>query len=130
LANLLFVYNEQKRTFWAYLVGGIINVILNALFIPKWGMAGAAYATIISSGVSFLGLIYLSLKYTSLKLFNFSFFKSFILLTLASIGMMAFLMEFFVGFSLIIQVIVGAIIYFLLASLIWYLGKKFGFLNI
>ena len=130
LANLLFVYNEQKRTFWAYLVGGIINVILNALFIPKWGMAGAAYATIISSGVSFLGLIYLSLKYTPLKLFNFSFFKSFILLTLASIGMMAFLMEFFVGFSLIIQVIVGAIIYFLLASLIWYLGKKFGFLNI
>lgn len=66
--NLAFAFNHltraegnAKRAMISMLIGAISNIILDALFIGvlHWGVAGAAYATIIAQFLSFLwGAIY------------------------------------------------------------------------
>ena len=47
---------------------GVLNVILNYLFIPAWHAVGAAYATGIVQILSSLTLLYYGIKYTRLHL--------------------------------------------------------------
>ncbi len=42
------VENKQRLLFFRSVFGAVINVCLNLFFIPKWGINGAAYATVIS----------------------------------------------------------------------------------
>ncbi len=44
--------NLQKYSFYRTVIGGLANVILNFLLIPKYGINGAAVATVISYGIS------------------------------------------------------------------------------
>jgi len=50
LANGKFLFAENLEKYYMYriLLGGAINIILNLLLIPLWGIQGAAIATIIS----------------------------------------------------------------------------------
>jgi len=49
--------NLDRRLFMTTLVGLTCNVGLNVLFIPRWGISGAASATVIAEGVTVLLLI-------------------------------------------------------------------------
>jgi len=44
--------NLQRFVFWRTLTGAVVNVILNLIFIPRWGAPGAAMATVISQALS------------------------------------------------------------------------------
>ena len=44
--------NFQKLSFWRTFYGMIINVILNFILIPKYGIIGAAFATLISQAMA------------------------------------------------------------------------------
>ena len=44
--------NLQKYSFYRTLAGAIINIILNYLLIPKYGIYGAAFATLISQAIA------------------------------------------------------------------------------
>lgn len=62
------------------LVGAIINIILDPVFIYAfhWGMAGAAWATVIGQSVSFIiSLLYFILKTKTFKLYLKSFIPDF-----------------------------------------------------
>lgn len=45
---LLFFYEAKGFLTWAAIFSAIINVILNAVFIPKFGFIAAAYTTLVS----------------------------------------------------------------------------------
>lgn len=47
-SQYLITENLTKLSFYRTLLGMIINVVLNILFIPKFGIIGSAYATLIS----------------------------------------------------------------------------------
>lgn len=47
IGNVIFAYNKQKIFFVSSFLGASGNVILNALLIPAYGIAGAATATLI-----------------------------------------------------------------------------------
>lgn len=47
-ANVEFYYNANKATMYIAIIGSAINIILNLLFIPRWGYIMAAYTTLIS----------------------------------------------------------------------------------
>ena len=47
-SQALFIYNQQKKIFWAVLSGVIINIILNLILIPRFSLYGAAFATVIT----------------------------------------------------------------------------------
>jgi len=57
-ANALTASNNQIKDLWANLSGALLNVALNLLLIPKFGVNGAAIATLISFIVLSLLLYY------------------------------------------------------------------------
>ena len=59
----LTVENLQKYSFYRTLNGAVANVLLNFLLIPKYGINGAAAATVLSYGISVFSIgIYLSCR--------------------------------------------------------------------
>lgn len=68
--NPLIAWGKQKSYSFAILSGAVANIILNILLIPKYSYLGAAFATLISEVVVFLGVFYL---------FNLYIHKKFIL---------------------------------------------------
>ena len=51
LINSIFVYNQQKKLVVANIFGVVVNVILNFFLIPKFGITGAAVATLASTSM-------------------------------------------------------------------------------
>lgn len=129
LSNSLFIYNHQRKTFWAYFSSSILNVILNSLFISKWGMYGAAYATLISTFFAFIILFYLSFKLTPLRLLNKDIGKNSLVLFIASCLMVLIIFKFFISISFIKQVLIGALIYSFIVFIFWTLKDKLKILS-
>jgi O-antigen/teichoic acid export membrane protein len=71
---LLVLENRQKLSFYCSLCGGIVNIILNYILIPIYGIKGAAYATLFSY---FVATIFVSLFVPHDRKSFFYFFKSF-----------------------------------------------------
>ncbi|MFX0548808.1 lipopolysaccharide biosynthesis protein [Hathewaya histolytica] len=61
-ANYAFYYNNTYMISINTFIAGTINIILNYIFIPKWGYLAAAYTTLFSYIVLFL-LHYINSKY-------------------------------------------------------------------
>lgn len=47
-ANVEFFYNKNKFTMYIAVASAVLNVILNYIFIPRWGYIMAAYTTLFS----------------------------------------------------------------------------------
>jgi len=75
---LLIASGQQKKIFWATLLGAIINVILNLILIPRFSLYGAAFATVITWLSIFFLLFKLTLKFTSINPLNLKVLLSFI----------------------------------------------------
>lgn len=52
LSNAVFAHDRQKLLIVYALIGGGLNVILDLLFIPGWGITGSAWATLLAQLVS------------------------------------------------------------------------------
>lgn len=48
IGNAIFALDEQKLFVWFLTLGAIGNAVLNYLLLPRWGITGAAIATIIA----------------------------------------------------------------------------------
>ncbi len=80
VGSLLNASNRQKRNTMNMGIAMLINVILNLVLIPKYNLAGAATASIISQGLMlFLGMYYVNqiIKYNK-KLLFIKFIKNII----------------------------------------------------
>ena len=78
VSSILRSLGDSKTPLYFLIIASILNIVLDLVFIInfKMGVAGAAYATIFSQGVSgFLCLIYPSKKFPILKL-NKNHFRS------------------------------------------------------
>lgn len=56
-SQYLIAENFTKLSFFRTLIGMVFNVILNLVLIPKYGIIGAAYATLISYSVAVFSII-------------------------------------------------------------------------
>ena len=73
--NWILIENLQIYSFYRTLIGGIVNVILNLILLPKIGLQGAALATLISYSIaSYFSMVFFrpsrSNFYLSSKSFN------------------------------------------------------------
>ena len=71
MASILRALGDSKSPLYFLIISSILNIVLDLVFIINFnmGVAGAAYATIISQGVSaLLCFIYILKKYAILKL--------------------------------------------------------------
>ncbi len=101
---------DAKRAMYAMLLGAILNIILDPFFIYTFelGVAGAAYATVISMFITSLILIYwLFLRkdtYVSFNFRNFRFKKD-ILKDIFSVGLPASIQQISMSFTMVVIII-------------------------
>ncbi len=57
--NPLTVWGKQKVYSVAITIGAIVNVVLNIILIPKYSYNGAAFATLLSEAIVFVGVFFL-----------------------------------------------------------------------
>jgi O-antigen/teichoic acid export membrane protein len=115
LGYTLFVYNQQKKSFWAYLIGALLNVPLNALLIPKYGFYGAAIATVITAFITFFVLVYLVKRNTPLKLIDWSFIKYLLIIVIAtSLMSLVLILGAKYNLNVFLKVLGGGLVYIII----------------
>jgi O-antigen/teichoic acid export membrane protein len=87
----LVSWKEERKAMYAIAIGGLINIIMNFVLIPKFGANGAAYSTILSEAGVLVGLfliirkvinkLYLLEKLSSIALAVLSCYLGYYLLT-------------------------------------------------
>ncbi len=82
IGNAIFAYDAQKIFLKSVGWGALINVVLDLLFIPPYGIAGSAVATIIAQIVA-NGYVWMKLR----QIISFKTFPFLGKITLASLGM-------------------------------------------
>ncbi len=107
--NFVLAYNKQKKFAKYVALASIGNVIFNALLIPRFGIAGAATATIIVQSLYNAGA-WLMVK----KINNFYTLQNIKRIVLAGIimGITAFFLDT-INLHVIINIIISAIVYVL-----------------
>ncbi len=66
--QILLTSGEEKKYLFCVSTGAILNVILNAIFIPLWKQNGAAIASICTEFIVSLSMIWYSLKIIKIKI--------------------------------------------------------------
>lgn len=97
--------NSPKYSMFAIVFGAVLNTILNPIFIFgfKWGIAGSAWATVISQFLSAMILIFYFPRFKSVKFEKKDFIPHFSLLKISiGLGMTSFVFQ---GSNMIIQIV-------------------------
>ena len=111
-AIVFFILSSEKRTktvFAIYASGALINIILNFILIPKYGMLGAAIATLVTYVILFLAMMKASLSHFSFDLAKLDIAKS-----IAASIIMSFSIIFaakYINASLILLIPLGLAVY-------------------
>lgn len=97
--------NSPKYSMYAIVLGAVLNIILNPIFIFGfgWGIAGSAWATVISQFISAAILLFYFPRFKSVKFYKEDFIPKFSLLKISiALGMTSFVFQ---GSSMIIQIV-------------------------
>jgi len=118
--NIEFYFKKTKFVTFATCVGAIINIILNLIFIPKYGFISAGYTTLIGYFVIMI-LHYLYLKYIGMaSIYNLKFI---VILSIMCISLI-------IGIVFLYKYIIARILIFLFILFIIFLKKKSFITNI
>jgi O-antigen/teichoic acid export membrane protein len=104
----LLVWGKEKKFTLFVALGAAVNLTLNFLLIPPYGMVGAALATIIAELTVFFG-VYREFQ----KLVSIPFFGSIQKPLIASLGML-------IGLTLCVNLVSGFFTLFLIGTLIYF----------
>jgi len=109
----LMAWGKQKELMYSTIFGAIINVLLNFLLIPDYGIYGAMIATIISETIVLLNYIY-HLRKISSTLFLNNILRALIVgIVIASIAYLMKLYEFYELFNIFATIIVFIFLIFI-----------------
>lgn len=111
--------NRQKQTMWIYISDAVLTLTGYLIFIPKYGMYGAAWMTVFSELYAGILLFLVVRHYTQEKLS----FKTFNKILLASI-LMGSVLYCFNNLNVIILVLIGIIVYGITLLAIGGISKK------
>lgn len=116
----LAIYQEKKTLFLMYvnIVGALVNIGFNFLLIPKFGVNGAAWATVITYLVVVLFSYYYAKKCYYASFNNFIVF--FIFIVLLIINMVFYFSEITMLFSIVLK----SLILIFVSVFIWYKYKN------
>jgi O-antigen/teichoic acid export membrane protein len=111
-SQALIVFNQQKKIFWVTLLGAILNVVLNSLFIPKYSLYGAAGATVAAFLTIFIFSFLLVRRTGFLDVIKAKFLINFLAAIFSSIIMYLLIREPAVyGLSIFLSIPIGSVVY-------------------
>jgi O-antigen/teichoic acid export membrane protein len=123
---LLAVAGEQKKNFFAILLSVIINIFLNIIFMPKYGISAVAVNTVVSSAASLFLAFFILRRHGFVKIFNKNLFKILIFSLLSGAIMLLVIKQpIMYNFHILAATLVGAIIYMVLFFSLKVIIKKF-----
>ena len=131
LANLnisiLIGIGKSKNSGKTLLYGALINLILNLIFVPLFGMIGAA----ISTTISYLFIYYISIKYINYELKEFKGFFSFkkIIIALSIFTLFTLGIKHFINFGGILNILLTTLISVLFYIILISTSKLFNLKN-
>ncbi|OGH58649.1 MAG: hypothetical protein A2725_03040 [Candidatus Magasanikbacteria bacterium RIFCSPHIGHO2_01_FULL_33_34] len=105
--------DRQKQTLWIYISNAIITLIGYLIFIPTYGIYGAAWMSVFSELYAGI-LLYLTIRYYSQEKLNF---KTFFKIIFASL-VMGYIVKLFASTSVILLVFTGIMVYSVVLLLI------------
>jgi PST family polysaccharide transporter len=110
IINALFAYEHQKSLVVSSAIGGVVNVGLDVLLIPFFGITGSAVATLIAQAVN-NGYLWHAMK----KINTFAIIGQLKKIIIASVVMAACAVLFMMlGVNVIVNVVICTIVYFAL----------------
>jgi len=131
LGSILLVANQQKKAFWITLVGGIVNIILNLILIPRFSLYGAAWATLITYVIMLLLLFVMIVRSRLVRVVSLKFFSTLLGIAGASTLMyFAITLPVIYGLNVIFAVLIGVGVYFLSLLLYKELLARFNIMKI
>ena len=128
--NSLNVYNFQKYQFKMIFIASIVNVLLNFIAIPLFGIIGAAITTIISEVIIFIGVYYkfkksifrkTNLGKNLIKPVISSAVMLIVIYLLKDVFSIVFIQN---SFNVICYALIGGLIYFICIFLLKYISFK------
>lgn len=121
LGNAVIALDKQKKMVYIYLIGVLISVFLNLIFIPKYSYLATSFVTLITEIVVNTALFYMVLKEIKRWPIDVRFFKA----SIASFMMAMFLTYLnSYSFNFFILVLSGATIYGVVLFLIKGITKE------
>lgn len=105
----LYIHKKTKLIMLVTLCSGILNFILNIIFVPLMGILGAAIATLISYLVLIFLANFLSAKYLTIHL-NYSGLIKYIAASVMAVILLHFI-NFEIFFGVLIKLAIGVLIY-------------------
>ena len=120
LGRPLFIYNQQRKTFWIAAWGAILNVALNTILIPRFGLYGAAWASVATFSFALVLIWYYVKRLTPLKIINRTLVKYSLVFLVSSILMGIVLKELAAcNVNPFLKVGIGTVVYFSCLALFW-----------
>lgn len=120
--RVLMLFKRTKSFLIAFIAAAIINLGLNIIFIPYWGIIGAAVTTLIAYALSAIIIYYKSRQYMKFKI-NLSFIVKSIIASLVMAGAIYIFNP--IGIVKILLAIgLGITIYFCIIFLLKGFGKR------
>jgi O-antigen/teichoic acid export membrane protein len=110
ISNAIFVYDRQKSLIIASLIGGVLNVGFDLLFIPRFGMAGSAFGTLLAQ-IAVNWYLWHMMK----KINYFEVLPRLRKIAMAGVGMAAVTVALFIfNVNVILNIGISGVTYFLL----------------
>jgi len=122
IAQIITIKKKTKITGIIWVIAAFLNLGLNFFFIPKFGILGAAFTTVLAYGLAFI-----STYYYSFREFQFEINWKFILKSISASVLMGLVIVWFNPAGLlktIIAIILGALLYGILILLFKGFEKK------
>ncbi|HNZ83829.1 MAG TPA: flippase [Candidatus Pacearchaeota archaeon] len=117
--QLLVSFHKQESIFWVSSSTALLNVVLNAILIPKYSFYGAGVATVISYFAALVFNVLLCKKYLSVDLLNKNTMMTIFVSSISCIPMFfAVTNQAVYRFNVFIPGIIGVIVYFLFFGLL------------
>ena len=108
VAAIIIAAGKQKQNMISVAIGAGINIVLNFILIPKWGIVGASCATVSSEAVV---CIYLLAVYQRESGLSVSLLKEFLIKPITGALLFVFVLSLFHIESVLIAIPIAAIVY-------------------
>jgi O-antigen/teichoic acid export membrane protein len=122
IVNLLVLKKKTRITGIIWVIAAILNLCLNILFVPYFGILGAAAVTLFTYAIAFILTLYYTFKY-----FDFDFDFKFMLKSIIASILMSLIIILIKPngiLSIITTVLMGVVIYFLILFILGGIKKE------
>ncbi len=111
IGSLLNAIDRQKIQTRNIGIALVLNIILNAIFIPKYQASGAALASSISTLLLFVVGFYSVVKYANIKTKDIATATIKLLLSTSLMGIVMWLLSIYIQLYWIVVILVGLVVY-------------------